>query len=90
MARIMDWPLSSHGVTVKAGNMYRVDVSGVSCRSGFMHLQGETLEVEAPTMDVPFDEVGPRGINWIVKTRHDTSVWATLESCIARGILVPA
>lgn len=87
--KTIDFPDGVKEIAVKAGDVFRVCVSGIRCRNGLVHMRDETLTVVSPTIDTPFDEVGPHRINWIVRTKHDRSVWATLESCIARGLLEP-
>lgn len=81
------WTTEDVRPKVKTGDVYEVIVSGIRCRSGFTHNRGEVLEVLHETLAAPFDEIGPYGYNWWVKTKHDNSVWATLESCIERGLL---
>jgi hypothetical protein len=87
------WTTDNIRPEVKPGEVYKVVVSGVSCRSGFTHNRDELLVVCEKTNDFPPKgpygevEVGPYGYNWYVQTMHDYSVWSTLESCIERGML---
>lgn len=72
---------------VRPGDRYKVVAAKIICRSGYTHLHGEILDVVQQTVETPYDEVGPYGYNWRVHTKHDYSVWSTLESCIERGLL---
>lgn len=57
-------------------------------RSNLVHWRGSTIEVVGLTSETPFGEISARGFNWICKTEHDVSVWATLEQCLSRGVLL--
>lgn len=81
--------LSAHSaerVHVRSGDTY-VFTCDCSTRAGHVHPRDSLLYVHDSTTDAPFDEIGPKGINWWCRTQFGISVWATLEQCIERGIL---
>lgn len=71
---------------VKAGDVY-VFVSMVLTRGGHIFRVGERLTVVEPTGQTPYGEIGPDGVNWHCQASNGYTVWATLEQCIARGLL---
>lgn len=71
---------------VQSGDTYRFKVS-MSTRAGHVHPQGSLLHVHDPTTHTPYDEISQSGQNWICRTDLGISCWATLEQCIARGLL---
>ena len=83
----IQWQDSTKHPQVMSGDVYEVLIPKLTCRSGLVHLKGDRLIVMRHTKEAPHNEVGPLGYNWIVKTKHDVSVWATLESCITRGLI---
>ncbi len=76
----------THGIKVLPGDHYLWQHT-VSCRSGLSHKKGTGLFVWLATQDAPHDEKTDHGTQWVCQTNLDTSVWATLESCIHRGLL---
>lgn len=60
----------------------------VSTRAGNVHQQGSLIEVLSFTQETPFGEIGHRGYNWVCRTQYGDSNWATLESCLSRGLLI--
>lgn len=79
-------PESERTIHVEEGDVYEF-LLNVGTRAGFTHLAGSRIFVVRKTREAPHNEVGPRGCNWVCQTIHDTSVWATLEHCIERGLL---
>lgn len=78
---------ASHGkVQVQSGETYEFQYD-VSTRAGHVHGEGTHLHVHDSTKETPFDEIGPYDLNWYCRTEFGISVWATLESCIERGLL---
>lgn len=77
-----------HGqeILVHEGDEYRW-LECVSCRDGSVQHSGTILKVIKQTLLTPHDEVGPHGHNWLCDASNGRTVWATLESCIARGLL---
>mgnify|MGYP006136753481 CR=1 FL=1 len=73
-------------VQVEEGHVYQVR-TGLSTRAGFNFEPGDLIVVIEKTSLTPYKEVGPHGYNWVCTTRFSTSVWATLENCIACGLL---
>ena len=59
----------------------------VYCRDGSILSKGSRLTVILPTHEVPYGEIGPRGVNWICDAENGRTIWATLEQCISRGLL---
>ena len=72
-------------VTVKPGQVYEF-LCDVSTRAGHTHEKGSLLIVQDSTTKTPHGEISQSGVNWVCETRYGTSVWATLEQCIARGL----
>ena len=73
-------------VSVTAGDVYCF-MDDVYTRSNLVHNKGDLLLVLDSTLQTPHGEISESGVNWVCETRHSTSVWATLEQCIARGLL---
>lgn len=74
-------------VSVAPGETYRFTTS-VRTRAGQVYREGNLLHVHDPTQETPFGEMSGNGCNWICRGDYGISVWSTLESCIARGLLV--
>lgn len=74
-------------VEVKPGDVYEF-AHDVVTRGGHVHLKGARLTVDDFTTKTPHGELGPDLRNWVCTTVHGTSVWATLEQCIERSLLV--
>lgn len=72
---------------VKAGDVYEF-TRDVYARSGHIFEEGDTLHVIEATGQTPYGEIGPDGVNWKVDAGNGYTVWATLEQCISRGLLV--
>lgn len=72
---------------VKAGEKYTWKY-GMQCRNGKILPAGSFAKVIEETGMIPFDEVMDRGYNLLIETVHGTSVWATFEQCLSRGLLV--
>lgn len=75
------------GITpnVNVGDCYQFKYD-MSTRAGHIHLAGSYLYVVDFTVKSPFDEISASGKNWVCKTVHGTSIWATLEHCISRNL----
>lgn len=58
----------------------------VSTRAGVTYQKGDLLKVLDRTSKAPNFELSSLG-NLVVEGKFGTSVWATLESCIARHLL---
>lgn len=80
------YPDSAKKISVRTGDVYQFAI-GVSTRAGNIHQPGTLLVVQNRTKETPFGEVGPRGVNWQCITEYGSSIWATLESSIERGLL---
>lgn len=81
------YPLESPGkIMVHTGDVYQFQMP-VSTRAGVTYNHGDLLLVQKQTKDTPHGEIGPYGYNWLCVTHANTTVWATLESCIERGYL---
>lgn len=76
----------SQSVVVHSGEVYEF-LFDVHTRGGLVHETGDLLEVLDSTQRAPYGEVSQSGVNWVCKTKYSTSIWATLEQCIARGLL---
>lgn len=74
-------------VDVQEGDTYQF-ACDVDTRSGKRHLRGSTLRVLSRTTNSSFGEISASGYNWECVTCHGTSMWATLEQCISRGIVI--
>lgn len=85
---------------VQAGDCYQL-VYDMSTRAGHFLLKGSCLYVIESTREVPFGEISESGLNWRCMTQNSApcsngsyftsigiSVWATLEQCLSRGLLV--
>ena len=72
---------------VREGDVYRFECD-MSTRAGHVHPAGTLLHVVQATRDCPHDEISESGSNWLCRTDHGASLWATLEQCIARGVIV--
>lgn len=72
---------------VNAGDCYKF-LYDISTRSGDIHRAGSTLKVIDFTTKTPYLEISASGRNWVCETIYGTSIWATLEQCISRGIIV--
>jgi hypothetical protein len=72
---------------VKAGDVYEF-TRDVWARSGHIFEEGDQLKVIESTGQTPWGEIGPDGCNWKVDAGNGYTVWATLEQCISRGLLV--
>lgn len=73
-------------ISVRTGDVYQF-TTGVSTRAGHNHYPDTLLVVQARITGAPHGEIGPRGYNWQCISQYGSSVWATLESCIERGML---
>lgn len=71
---------------VKAGDVYEW-VATVGTRSGYTFKPGERMTVIEPTGQMPFDEIGPDGVNWHVDAANGYTVWSTLELVISHGLV---
>jgi len=71
---------------VEPGHTYEF-LFGMSTRAGHVHERGSLLHVEDRTTRTPHGEISESGSNWVCRTQHGTSVWATLEQCLSRGML---
>ena len=72
-------------IVVAPGEVYEF-LYNVSTRAGDRHLKGSQLTVVEKTTEFPHGEIGEAGHNWVCETQFGTSVWATLEQCIARDL----
>jgi hypothetical protein len=79
-------PFGSTHIFVAPGDVYEWIVP-CSTRAGHVIPVGERLYVLARTSDTPYNEIGPRGHNWLCRTSYGDTVWATLEQCLDRGLL---
>lgn len=61
--------------------------SDVSCRSGVICQKGSRAKIIEKTGMYPHGEMMERGYNLLVNTNGSTTVWATFEQCISRGLL---
>ncbi len=80
------YPASAESIYPQAGEVYQFEMP-VSTRAGHYFMPGDLLYIHEATEETPYGEIGPRGMNWICRTRFGVSVWSTLESCIERGLL---
>lgn len=71
---------------VEVGQVYRFAYDCLT-RAGEVHEANSLLIVQASTTETPHGEISESGCNWVCKTSHGVSCWATLENCIARGLL---
>jgi hypothetical protein len=71
---------------VKAGQVYRW-LFDVWTRAGHVMQKDSLIEVLDSTQKTPHGEIGESGTNWICRDMYQTSVWATLEQCLSRGLL---
>ena len=78
--------LGVKGVVVKSGDVYEF-LCNMSTRAGHTHPKGSLLHVHDRTTDTPHGEISESGYNWYCRTEIGISIWATLEQCIARGLL---
>lgn len=72
---------------VNSGDVYRATCN-ISTRGGYNLYTGELLQVHDKTEEAPHDEMSESGVNWICRTKHGISIWATLEHCISRGLFI--
>jgi hypothetical protein len=72
---------------VREGDCYRFEYN-METRAGHVHPDGSLLHVVQATQDCPHGEISQSGTNWLCKTEFGVGIWATLEQCIARGLLV--
>lgn len=72
---------------VREGDVYQF-LCDMSTRAGHIHPAGSLLHVVQQTRDAPHGEVSQSGSNWLCRTERGASIWATLEQCIGRGLLV--
>ncbi len=79
--------ITNLGQTIRgqSGDVYEF-TSTISTRAGHLHPCGSLLYVHDHTQEAPHDEIGENG-NWWCRTDFGLSIWATLEQCIARGLL---
>lgn len=61
-------------------------LTDMATRGGQSHKKGSQLTVIDFTTQFPHHEISASGRNWICETIYGISVWATLESCISRGL----
>lgn len=74
-------------VPVKPGDKYEWTCD-VHCRSGAIQEEGSIIEVLDSTRKCSYGEISESGYNWVCRTADGlVSEWATLESCISRGLL---
>ena len=59
----------------------------ISCRNGKTIVKGSRAEVIERTGMTPHGEIMEGGYNLLVHTANNTSVWATFEQCVSRGLL---
>jgi len=59
----------------------------VACRSGVICQKGSRAKVVEKTGMYPHGEMMEQGYNLLVNTNGSTTVWATFEQCISRGLL---
>lgn len=72
---------------VVAGDVYEF-THNILTRGGDILPKGSKLTVVEPTGQTPYGEIGPAGVNWKCDAANGFTVWATLEQCISRGVLV--
>lgn len=72
---------------VRPGEIYVLQCV-MSTRAGHNHELGSELHVLDFTTKTPHGEISASGRNWVCQSIYGISVWATLESCISRGLLV--
>jgi hypothetical protein len=72
---------------VREGDCYRFEYN-METRAGNVYPAGSLLHVVQATRDCPYGEISESGTNWLCSTEFGADVWATLEQCIARGLLV--
>lgn len=72
---------------VQPGQVYMF-LHDVSTRAGHVHPRDSFLHVEDVTTQCPHGEIGEGDRNWVCRTDHGTSIWATLEQCISRDLLM--
>ena len=73
-------------VQVQSGDTWKF-LCNMSTRAGHVHPKGSLLHVHDKTTEAPHGEIGESGFNWWCRTEFGLSIWATLEQCIARGLL---
>ena len=71
---------------VAPGDIYTF-VCDMGTRSGHTHVAGSVITVLNGTKEAPHGEISASGTNWICQTKFGEGCWATLESCISRGLL---
>jgi hypothetical protein len=59
----------------------------VYCRDLNVIPKGSRAEVIERTGMTPHDEIMERGYNLLIHTANGTTVWATFEQCVSRGLL---
>lgn len=74
-------------IVVERGDVY-VWQDDIHCRDGSIMKAGSLVRVIHATQSTPYDEIGPNDCNWVCEADNGTTIWATLEACIARGLLV--
>lgn len=86
--RKIDWlnPGSAQRIKIHSGQVYEF-VQEIRCRNGDIHPAGSRLHVHDSTIEAPFDEIGPNGVNWICRTKFGITIWSTLEHCIERKVI---
>lgn len=70
---------------VQPGDIYEFR-SNMYCRDGNVYHIGDRLFVRYRTLETPHGEIGEANRNWVCDTQYGSSVWATLEQCVSRGL----
>ena len=77
---------SNPNPVVKDGDVY-VFNQPMNTRAGHVHQKNSIIFVLKSTTETPHNEISASGNNWICSTKFGIGCWATLESCISRGVL---
>lgn len=59
----------------------------IKCRSEKVLREGTRAKVVGKTDLTPHDEIMDRGYNLLIEIEGETTVWATFEQCLSRGLL---